>query len=57
MLNRRTHVLDQALDQGLGVAEEVAALMAAELEWSDQDRAEQVARYRQVVEQTRRWRS
>ncbi len=56
VLNRRTHVLDQALDQGLGAAEEVAALMAAELEWSDRERAEQVARYRQVVEQTQRWR-
>ncbi len=30
--------------------------MAAELGWSHQEGADQVARYRQVVEQTRHWR-
>ncbi len=57
VLARRTHVLDQDRDQGLSVAAEVAALMGAELGWSEQEQASQVERYRQVVEQTRRWRS
>ncbi len=57
VLNHRTHVLDQARDQGLGVAEEVAALMGVELGWSDQQQADQVAHYRKVVEKTQRWRS
>ena len=57
VLARRTHVLDQERDQGLGVAAEVAVLMGAELDWSDQEQARQVEHYRQVVTQTRRWRS
>ena len=56
ILARRTHVLDQARDQGLGIAAEVAMLMAAELNWSDQEQVRQVDRYRQAVMQTRRWR-
>ncbi len=48
--------MDQVRDNGLGVAVEIAALMAAELGWSHQEGADQVARYRQVVEQTRHWR-
>jgi glycerol-3-phosphate dehydrogenase len=57
VLARRTHILEQARDQGLEVATEVAALMASELNWSSQEQARQVGNYRQVVEQTRRWRS
>jgi glycerol-3-phosphate dehydrogenase len=57
VLNRRTHVLDQDWDQGLTVADEVAALMGAELGWPAAERARQVEDYRRVVEQTRRWRS
>lgn len=57
VLARRTHVLDQTRDQGLEIAAEVAALMGTELGWADQERARQVNLYRQLVEQTRRWRS
>jgi glycerol-3-phosphate dehydrogenase len=56
VLARRTHVLDQTRDQGLGIAAEVAVLMAAELSWSDHEQVRQVDRYRQAVAQTRRWR-
>jgi glycerol-3-phosphate dehydrogenase len=56
VLSRRTHILDQTRDQGLKVAAEVAALMATDLGWSDQEQARQVDLYRQVVAQTRRWR-
>jgi glycerol-3-phosphate dehydrogenase len=56
VLARRTHILDQDRDQGLKVAAEVAGLMAAELDWSDQEQGRQVDRYRRVVQQTRRWR-
>jgi glycerol-3-phosphate dehydrogenase len=57
VLNRRAHVLDQVRDNGLDVAPEVAALMGAELGWSEQEQAEQVAHYQQIVEKARRWRS
>jgi glycerol-3-phosphate dehydrogenase len=56
VLSRRTHILDQTRDQGLEVAAEVAALMATDLGWSDQEQARQVNLYRQVIAQTRRWR-
>jgi glycerol-3-phosphate dehydrogenase len=55
-LTRRTHVLDQVWDNGLDVAPEVAALMGAELGWSEEERARQIEGYRRKVEQTRRWR-
>ena len=57
VLGRRTHVMDQVRDNGLGVAREVAAHIGAELGWSETDQVEQVKRYRGVVEQARRWRS
>jgi glycerol-3-phosphate dehydrogenase len=57
VLARRTHILDQDLDQGLGVAAQVAALMTAELSWSEEEQDRQVETYRQVVMRTRRWRS
>jgi glycerol-3-phosphate dehydrogenase len=56
-LGRRTHILDQDRDQGLSIAAQVAGLMGAELGWSEPEQARQIARYRQVVEGTRRWRS
>jgi glycerol-3-phosphate dehydrogenase len=57
VLARRTHILDQDMDQGLGMAAEVAALMGSELGWSEQEQDQQLETYRQVVMQTRRWRS
>jgi glycerol-3-phosphate dehydrogenase len=57
VLGRRTHVLDQDRDQGLSIAAQVAGLMGAELGWSEPEQARQIARYRQVVEGTRSWRS
>jgi glycerol-3-phosphate dehydrogenase len=57
VLGRRTHILDQDRDQGLSIAAQVAGLMGAELGWSEPEQARQIARYRQVVEGTRRWRN
>jgi glycerol-3-phosphate dehydrogenase len=57
VLTRRTHILDQVRDNGLGVAPQAAVLMGTELGWSEQEQAKQVAHYQQVVEKTRRWRS
>lgn len=56
VLERRTHVLNLAADQGLGAAEPVADLMAAELSWTPQERAAEIARYRREVASSRRWR-
>jgi glycerol-3-phosphate dehydrogenase len=56
VMSRRTHILDQVRDHGLGVAPEVAALMGAELGWPEAERARQVERYRGKVEQVSRWR-
>jgi glycerol-3-phosphate dehydrogenase len=55
-LTRRTHIVDQVRDNGLEVAPEVAALMGAELSWSEEERARRIEGYRRIVEQTRRWR-
>jgi glycerol-3-phosphate dehydrogenase len=56
VLGRRTHVLDQVRDNGLEVAPQVAALMGAELGWSEEEHARQVEDYQGAVEKARRWR-
>jgi glycerol-3-phosphate dehydrogenase len=56
VLDRRTHVLALAADQGLGAAEPVADLMAAELGWAPARRDAEVARYRHIVALSRAWR-
>jgi glycerol-3-phosphate dehydrogenase len=56
VLERRTHVQTLAADQGLGAAESVADLMAAELGWTPEEREAQIARYRHEVALSRRWR-
>jgi len=56
VLERRTHVLTLAADQGLSAAEPVADLMAAELGWTPEERTAQIARYRHEVALSRRWR-
>ena len=56
VLGRRTHIFDQVRDNGLEVALQVAALMGAELGWSEQERARQVKDYQAMVEKARRWR-
>ncbi|GAB4545253.1 MAG: glycerol-3-phosphate dehydrogenase/oxidase [Anaerolineae bacterium] len=57
VMARRTHILDQMRDNGLGVAPQVADLMRAELEWPDAELDRQLEKYRQLVEQVRRWRA
>jgi glycerol-3-phosphate dehydrogenase len=56
VLARRTHLLYEDRQQGLGVAEPVAQLMAQDLGWGPGEVARQVATYRQEVELTRLWR-
>lgn len=57
VLERRTHVHLLAAAQGLGAAESVADLMAAELSWTPEERTTQIAHYRNQVASSRRWRS
>ncbi len=56
ILDRRTHVMTRAADQGLGAVQAMADLMVAELGWTPAERAAQVAAYRQAVATSRRWR-
>jgi len=55
VLERRTHVLTLAADQGQDAAESVADLMAAELGWTPEERAAQIARYRHDAALSHRW--
>ena len=54
VLIRRTHIIDQASDQGLEMAGEIAVLMARELGWDEEEQAAQVEQYRHEAELTRR---
>jgi glycerol-3-phosphate dehydrogenase len=49
-LARRTRVAIETRDRGAAAAPETAALMAAELGWSDERTAAELARYRAVVQ-------
>jgi glycerol-3-phosphate dehydrogenase len=54
VLSRRTRARLLARDASAAAADDVAALMAGELGWSDDERREQVARYRALVDEERR---
>ncbi|MBL4844534.1 MAG: glycerol-3-phosphate dehydrogenase/oxidase [Planctomycetes bacterium] len=56
VLRRRTLIFLQDRDQGLGVCEEVADLMAGPLGWSDERRAAEITRYRARVAASRAYR-
>jgi glycerol-3-phosphate dehydrogenase len=56
VMDRRTHLQTQAADQGLSAVEAVAHLMAAELGWTPQEKARQIATYRQQLRATCSWR-
>lgn len=53
---RRTALFFKAADQGLAVAERVAALLGGALGWNETRRADEVAAYRRLVEAHRRFR-
>jgi glycerol-3-phosphate dehydrogenase len=53
VLSRRTRARLLARDASAAAADDVAALMAAELNWSDAERERQVARYRALVAEER----
>lgn len=56
VLSRRLPLLLVDREQGLGVLERVATIMAGLLDWSDEERARQVAFYQRMVEASRRFR-
>ena len=53
VLSRRTRARLLARDASAAVADDVAALMAAELGWSDDERERQVAEYRALIAEER----
>jgi glycerol-3-phosphate dehydrogenase len=53
-LSRRTRARLLARDATADAADEVAALMGTELGWSDNERAEQAAQYRALIDEERR---
>jgi glycerol-3-phosphate dehydrogenase len=53
VLSRRTRARLLARDASAAAADDVAALMGAELDWSDAERARQVAHYRMLVDEER----
>jgi glycerol-3-phosphate dehydrogenase len=57
VLVRRVPLCLRDRDQGLGVAERVAARMAARLGWSGEESTRQVAAYGEYVAATRRFRA
>jgi glycerol-3-phosphate dehydrogenase len=56
VLARRVPLLLVSRDQGLGVSERVADLLARLLDWSPAQRSEMLAQYRAEVALSRRWR-
>ncbi|MFT3842016.1 MAG: glycerol-3-phosphate dehydrogenase/oxidase [Myxococcaceae bacterium] len=57
VLSRRLPLLLRGRDQGLNVAEQIAARMAQKLGWSDAQKEAQLADYRRVVGNSRQFRS
>jgi len=56
VLSRRVPLLLVGRDQGLDVAEQTAALVQARVGWTNEQRDRELARYRQTVADTRRFR-
>jgi glycerol-3-phosphate dehydrogenase len=56
VLTRRVPLLLVGLQQGLDVADRVADIMAECLNWTSEQRAEQIERYKEVVAETRKFR-
>lgn len=50
VLERRTSIIIEDRQRGLGVADEVATIMARELGWSDSRRQEMIDKYRERIE-------
>ena len=49
MLSRRTRINFEAKDQGLGVAQEVAEMIAGVLGWSESETKKSVKEYEKIV--------
>jgi len=56
VLRRRVPLFRDGRDQGLAAAERVAAILAAELAWTQAGRERALLDYRATVERSRRWR-
>ncbi len=57
VMDRRTHIMTHAADQGMQAAESVARLMATELRWTPRERVAQIAFYHREVAMSRYWRN
>lgn len=57
VISRRIPLVLRARDQGLGIAEKVAARLATKLDWSAERTQAELAKYRAVVASTRTFRS
>jgi glycerol-3-phosphate dehydrogenase len=57
VISRRIPLVLRARDQGLGIAEKVAARVAKKLDWSPERTATELEKYRAVVESTRTFRT
>jgi glycerol-3-phosphate dehydrogenase len=57
VLSRRVPLLLVSRDQGLGVCERVASMLARIHNWDEAMTAQQLAEYRAEVATSRRWRS
>jgi glycerol-3-phosphate dehydrogenase len=57
VLGRRVQLLLRARDQGLGATEKVARRMALKLGWDEARTTAEIARYREVVATTRKFRT
>ena len=57
VIARRIPLILRARDQGLGIAERVAARLARRLEWSAERTARELARYRAAVDSSRAFRA
>ena len=56
VLVRRTGLFYERADQGAGLATAVVEAMGADLGWDAARRAEELGRYRRILEANRRWR-
>ncbi len=57
VMDRRTHIMTHATDQGLHTVESVARLMAAELGWTPREQVAQRTSYHRAVAMSRSWRN
>ena len=55
VLIRRTQLFFRDMDQGLGAMEAISKVMAAHLGWTEARRQEEIERYSEEVQLSRKW--